>query len=63
MTIDFLNHSETDRIIRQALIEDIGSGDATTLSTVPAGKQARAKCLIKEAGILAGVDLAHRVFA
>jgi nicotinate-nucleotide pyrophosphorylase (carboxylating) len=63
MTIDFLNHPETDRIIRQALIEDIGSGDATTLSTVPAGKQARAKCLIKEAGILAGVDLAHRVFA
>jgi nicotinate-nucleotide pyrophosphorylase (carboxylating) len=60
--MDFLNHPEIDRIIRQALEEDLGSGDVTTLSTVPSGHQARARCLIKEAGILAGVALAERIF-
>lgn len=61
--MDFLNHPETDRIIREALKEDIGPGDFTTLSTVPAGQVSRAKCLIKEAGILAGVALAQKIFS
>ena len=59
---EFLNHPETDRIIRQALAEDIGSGDYSSLSTIPPGKQAKAKCLIKEAGILAGVAIAKKIF-
>ncbi|MEO1451784.1 MAG: carboxylating nicotinate-nucleotide diphosphorylase [Bacteroidota bacterium] len=62
MEIDFLNHPETSRIIREALEEDIKTGDVTTLSTVPTGKQAKARCLIKEDGILAGVALAERIF-
>ncbi len=61
--MDFLNHPETLRIIENALREDIGPGDYTTLSTVPAGKQARARCLIKDTGMLAGVALAAKVFA
>ncbi|MEO0471601.1 MAG: carboxylating nicotinate-nucleotide diphosphorylase [Bacteroidota bacterium] len=61
--IDFLNHPETDRIIAAALTEDIGPGDFTTLSTVPEGKTATARCLVKETGILAGVALAHKIFA
>ncbi|MDX2250344.1 MAG: carboxylating nicotinate-nucleotide diphosphorylase [Bacteroidia bacterium] len=60
--IDFLNHPETDRIIREAFREDIGSGDHTSLSTIPAGLTASAKAIIKDTGILAGVALAERIF-
>ncbi len=60
--MDFLNHPETDRIIRQALIEDVGPGDYTSLSTISPTAQARAHCLIKDTGILAGVPLAFRIF-
>ena len=61
--IDFLNHSETQRIIENGLKEDIGPGDFTTLSTVPTGHKASARCLIKEEGIVAGVAAAYRVLA
>lgn len=60
--MDFLNHPETDRIIRQALTEDVGPGDYTSLSTISPTAQARAHCLIKDTGILAGVPLAFRIF-
>lgn len=59
---DFLQSPETERIIRTALAEDIGPGDFTTLSTVPAGRSALARCIIKDEGILAGVALAARIF-
>lgn len=58
---DFLNHPETSRIIETALKEDIGPGDYSSLSTIPAGKTARARCLIKDEGVLAGVDVAQKV--
>lgn len=60
--IDFLNHPETDRIIAQALLEDIGPGDYSTLSTVPAGHSSAARCIVKATGILAGVAIAERIF-
>ncbi|MCI4668325.1 MAG: carboxylating nicotinate-nucleotide diphosphorylase [Bacteroidia bacterium] len=59
--IDFLNHPETDRIIQEALKEDIGPGDFTSLSTIPEGLTSKARCLIKGDGILAGVDVAGKV--
>ena len=40
--MDFLTHPETTRIIREALREDIGPGDYTSLSTIPDGLPARA---------------------
>ncbi|GAA4456365.1 carboxylating nicotinate-nucleotide diphosphorylase [Nibrella saemangeumensis] len=49
--------------IRLALAEDIGDGDHTSLSTIPADARRRARLLVKEAGILAGVDVALAVFA
>ncbi len=61
--MDFLNHPNTDSIIREALREDLGTGDHTTLSTVPLNQTARARCIMKEDGILAGVALAERIFA
>jgi nicotinate-nucleotide pyrophosphorylase (carboxylating) len=49
--------------IRLALAEDIGDGDHTSLSTIPADATKRARLLVKEAGVLAGVDVALAVFA
>lgn len=59
---EYLSDPETDRIILAGLAEDVGTGDYTSLSTIPAATQARAKCLIKDEGILAGVALAFRIF-
>lgn len=60
--MDFLNHPETDRIIREALHEDVRDGDHTSLSTIPADDISMARCLIKDEGILAGVALAEKIF-
>lgn len=49
--------------IRLALAEDVGDGDHTSLSTIPADAQKRARLLVKESGILAGVEVAKAIFA
>ncbi len=49
--------------IRLALTEDVGDGDHTSLSTIPADAQKRARLLVKEAGVLAGVEVAQAIFA
>ncbi len=46
-----------------AFAEDIGDGDHTTLCCIPATQNGKAQLLIKEEGILAGVEIAKRVFA
>lgn len=46
-----------------AFAEDIGDGDHTTLCCIPDTQMGKAKLLIKEEGILAGVEIAKRVFA
>ena len=58
-----LNYDLIDKIIREALHEDIGDGDHTSLSTIPADATGKAKLLVKENGIVAGVELAQRIFA
>ncbi len=45
-----------------AITEDIGDGDHTSLSTIPAGTQNKAQLLVKESGILAGVQVANIIF-
>ncbi len=47
--------------IRQALAEDVGTGDHTSLSTIPKGQQGKAKLLIKDTGVLAGVSVAIEI--
>jgi len=49
--------------IRLALAEDVGDGDHTSLSTIPDDAQKRARLLVKESGILAGVAVAKAIFA
>lgn len=51
-----------DSIIKLALKEDIGEGDHTSLSCVPNDAAGHAKLIIKDTGVLAGVDLAKRIF-
>ncbi|MEY3236562.1 MAG: hypothetical protein RI883_663 [Bacteroidota bacterium] len=51
-----------NEIIDNALLEDIGEGDHSTLSCVPENAQGKAHLLIKEDGILAGVELALLIF-
>ena len=51
-----------DRLIDLAFAEDIGDGDHTTLCCIPADAMGRSHLLIKEEGILAGVEVAKKVF-
>ncbi len=51
-----------DRLIDLAFAEDIGDGDHTTLCCIPEDAMGKSRLLIKEEGILAGVELAQRVF-
>ena len=51
-----------DRLIEQALLEDIHTGDITTLAVVPGARPASARLLAKETMVLAGLDTAARVF-
>lgn len=51
-----------DSIIDLAFKEDIGSGDHSALSCVPEDATGHAKLLIKDKGVLAGVELAKRIF-
>lgn len=50
--VDFIKHS---------IAEDIGAGDFTSLSSIAAHKQGKAKLLVKENGIIAGVELALQI--
>lgn len=51
-----------DDLLDLAFAEDIGDGDHTTLSTIPAEENGRQRLIIKQAGILSGVDIARKVF-
>ncbi len=52
-----------DEIIANALTEDIGDGDHTSLSTIPEEATGKAKLLVKQEGVLSGMEIAARVFA
>lgn len=51
-----------DQLLTLAFAEDVGDGDATTLSTIPADEMGAQHLLVKEEGILAGVEIARKVF-
>ncbi|SDL95180.1 nicotinate-nucleotide pyrophosphorylase (carboxylating) [Daejeonella rubra] len=48
--------------ILNALAEDVGDGDHTSLSTIPEGQEGKAKLLIKDSGIIAGIQVALEIF-
>src|SRR5690606_38674410 len=53
---------ELDLIIRNAIREDVGDGDHSSLACIPATATGKAKLLVKDHGIIAGVDFAKKVF-
>ena len=57
-----LSLTEVEDIVQRALTEDIGSGDITTLLTIPPGSTSRAQIIAKEEGVIAGLEVAAMVF-
>lgn len=57
ITDAFLNH-----FITSALAEDVGDGDHSSLAAIPASATSRARLLVKDDGILAGVEVAWKIF-
>lgn len=53
---------EIDLIIQNAIREDVGDGDHSSLACIPVSAQGKAKLLVKDEGILAGVAFAQQVF-
>lgn len=50
------------RLVDAALLEDVGDGDHSTLSSIPADARGKAVLKIKQAGVLAGVEVAEKIF-
>lgn len=54
---------EIDSIIKNAIREDVGDGDHSSLACIPVTAKGKAKLLVKDEGIIAGIDFAKQVFA
>ncbi|MFO7673940.1 MAG: carboxylating nicotinate-nucleotide diphosphorylase [Lutibacter sp.] len=54
---------ELELIIANAIREDVGEGDHSSLACIPKEAKGKAKLLVKEAGIIAGVEMAKRIFS
>src|SRR5690606_33375392 len=54
---------ELELIIANGIREDVGEGDHSSLACIPAEAQGRAKLLVKDKGIIAGVEFAKMIFA
>jgi len=54
---------ELEIIISNAIREDVGDGDYSSLACIPTSAQGKAKLLVKEDGIIAGVEMAKRIFS
>jgi len=61
--MDQTEKSVMHQFIQLAVLEDIGDGDHTSLSTIPKDIHGKAHILMKEAGILAGINVAKAIFA
>ena len=56
-------NKEIDIIIANAIREDVGDGDHSSLACIPASATGKAKLLVKDEGVIAGVEFAKNVFA
>tara|TARA_R110002049_G_scaffold38978_2_gene120363 strand:- start:19810 stop:20679 length:870 start_codon:yes stop_codon:yes gene_type:complete len=56
-------HNEIDLIIANAIREDVGDGDHSSLACIPENARGKAKLLVKDKGVIAGVAFAKKVFA
>lgn len=60
--IAYLSPEKIHDFIQLALTEDVGTGDHSSLGSIPAGRQGQAQLIIKEDGIIAGLQLAELIF-
>ena len=58
----YLKIEQLDEILKSALEEDVGTGDITTLTTIPNDAVAYGRYIAKESGVICGIDIAERVF-
>ena len=59
---NYLSEENIKHFIQSALEEDVGPGDFTSLATIPSNAEGKAKLLVKEEGVLAGLELALHIF-
>ena len=62
MSLAYLSDKSLKQFIKSALAEDIGDGDHSSLSSINEDSISRAQLLVKDDGILAGVELAQKIF-
>jgi len=60
--MDGINKKQLQKFIREAVREDVGDGDHTSLACIPKRQKSKARLLVKDDGVLAGVELAKMVF-
>ena len=62
MKYNYLTEEQINKFIEAALVEDVGDGDHTSLSSIPATEIKKAKMLMKDSGIIAGIELTEKIF-
>jgi nicotinate-nucleotide pyrophosphorylase (carboxylating) len=60
--LEHKKHFNFKTFVQNALQEDVGDGDHSALATIPANKKGKCHLLVKENGILAGIDAAKEIF-
>lgn len=60
--LEYLSEISLNSFISLALMEDVGDGDHSSLASIPADAQNKAKLIVKDEGIIAGVNLAEKIF-
>ncbi|MBL6449710.1 carboxylating nicotinate-nucleotide diphosphorylase [Fulvivirga sp. 29W222] len=63
MELSYLSEQAINKFISEALNEDVGDGDHSSLAAIPAESKSKAQLLIKDDGIIAGISLAEKIFA
>jgi len=62
MQYSYITPEAIDAFIEHALIEDVGDGDHTSLASIPEGTNGKAQLILKDSGILAGMEIAEHIF-
>ncbi len=62
MQLAYLTDQAIHEFIRRALAEDIGEADHSSLGAIPTSKVCKARLLVKDTGIIAGLEMAERIF-
>lgn len=57
-----IDKSQIEDFINRAIAEDVGDGDHTSLATIDSSKRSKARLLVKDNGVIAGVELAEMIF-